>query len=320
LIEALVAGSGDDVLRGALLAAELQTEAGPLKERIAAQILAVVSKGALSAPERERAGRILSVWNDPRDLDALAQIPAGSFTFGSNTHPNSAPSHAVEVEAFRIGLYPVTNAVYGAFVRATGRPWRSPDGFAKDRRNAPATDLTWHDARAYCDWLTDRWRKEERIEAEEVVRLPTEPEWERAARGDQRDFGDETIIYPWDGEWSVDAANSEEAGFNNTCTVGLFPKGRSAYGCYDMTGQVWEWNTTLWGEDMTTPSFTYPYREDGREAIDARPSIRRVLRGGCFSSNRMKASCTYRGSLEPDGFWRGNGFRIVVARTAASQG
>ena len=146
------------------------------------------------------------------------------------------------------------------------------------------------------------------------MRLPTEPEWERAARGDQPDAGDDVIVYPWGSCWADDAASSEEAGFNNTCTVGLFPKGRSPYGCYDMAGQVWEWGTTLWGDDMGTPSFTYPYADDGREALDAAPSIRRVLRGGCFSSGKLKANCTYRGSLEPNGFWRGNGFRIVVAK------
>ncbi|MBW9114764.1 SUMF1/EgtB/PvdO family nonheme iron enzyme [Rhizobium cauense] len=318
LIETLGSGSGDDALRGALLAADLQTEPGPLRDRVAAQILAIVNEGMLSAPEREKAGRILSVWGDPRDLHALARVPAGRFTFGSNTHPNSAPPHVVEVEAFRIGVYPVTNAAYGAFATETGRHWPSAEGGDADRRNAPATDLTWHDARAYCDWLTERWRREGRIGEDEVVRLPTEPEWERAARGDQPDCGDEAIIYPWGSAWIADAANSEEAGFNNTCTVGLFPKGRSVYGCYDMTGQVWEWGTTLWGEDMASPSFRYPYHDDGREETDAPSAIRRVLRGGCFSSNRIKACCTYRGSLEPDGFWRGNGFRIVVAKTHAS--
>ncbi|MCE2521435.1 MAG: SUMF1/EgtB/PvdO family nonheme iron enzyme [Alphaproteobacteria bacterium] len=82
-----------------------------------------------------------------------------------------------------------------------------------------------------------------------------------------------------------------------------------------MAGQVWEWTTTLWCKDMRTPSFAYPYRNDGREDLDAGPSVRRVLRGGCFSSNRKNANRIYRGSLEPDGFWRGNGFRIVVAQT-----
>ncbi len=314
LVETLIDGEGDAVLRGALLAADMVTEAGPLRDRIAEHLLTIVSHGALSAPERETAGRRLSLWGDPRELDALADVAGGHFTFGSNSHPNSAPPHPVTVDAFRIGVYPVTNGAYGAFVRDTDRLWRSPDGFSDDRRNAPATDLTWHDARAYCDWLTHRWRAQARISAEEFVRLPTEPEWERAARGDQPDNGADVLSYPWGRAWIDDAANSEEAGFNTTCTVGLFPKGRSPHGCYDMVGQVWEWCTTLWGDDMATPDFKYPYSEDGREERDAAPSIRRVLRGGCFSSGKLKACCTYRGSLEPDGFWRGNGFRIVVSR------
>jgi iron(II)-dependent oxidoreductase len=312
LTTALIEGEGDDVLRGALLAADLIDGESPVRDSITASLLDIIRTGALSAPEREKAGRKLSLWGDPRDLQELASVPGGIFTFGSGTHPNSAPAHPVTVNDFRIGIYPVTNAAYGDFVTDTGRVWRSPDGFVEDRRTAPATDLTWHDARAYCDWLTLRWRHEGRIGADDIVRLPTEPEWERAARGDQPDT--DTIIYPWGSVWQDDAANSEEAGFNNTCTVGLFSKGRSAYGCYDMVGQIWEWCTTLWGEDMATPSFAYPYRDDGREDLDAAPSVRRVLRGGCFSSGQQKACCTYRGSLEPDGFWRGNGFRIVVAK------
>lgn len=314
LAEALVVGEGEDVLRGALLAADLVAEPGGLRDRIARHLLEIVRNGALSAREREKAARTLSVWGDPRDLEALASVPGGMFTFGSHAHPNSMPSHQLALGDFRIGLYPVTNATYGAFIKETRRVWRSPDGFAEDRRNAPATDLTWHDARAYCGWLTLRWRDEGRIGADEIVRLPTEPEWERAARGDQPDVDGDRIVYPWGSVWQGDAANSEEAGFNNTCAVGLFPKGRSIYGCYDMAGQVWEWCTTLWGDDMATPDFKYPYRDDGREVPEAGPSVRRVLRGGCFSSGLQKACCTYRGSLEPDGFWRGNGFRIVVAR------
>ncbi|MDH7800776.1 MULTISPECIES: SUMF1/EgtB/PvdO family nonheme iron enzyme [unclassified Rhizobium] len=314
LAEALVSGEGVKVLRGALLAADFVAEPGGLRENVASHLLEIVREGALSAREREKAGRKLSIWGDPRNLEALATVPGGIFTFGSHAHLNSAPPHQLAVGNFRIGLYPVTNAAYGAFIRETGQLWRSPDGFAEDRRSAPATDLTWHDARAYCHWLTLRWRDEGRIGTDEIVRLPTEPEWERAARGDQPDAGGDRIVYPWGSVWQDDAANSEEAGFNNTCAVGLFPKGRSIYGCYDMAGQVWEWCTTLWGEDMATPSFKYPYRDDGREVPEAAPSVRRVLRGGCFSSGLQKACCTYRGSLEPDGFWRGNGFRIVVSQ------
>ncbi len=314
LVEALIEGDGEDALRGALLSAPLLHESEELRERIAVHLLKIVTEGALTIPERERAGRQLSIWGDTRNLDGLADIPGGCFTFGWNGHPNSSPTEPVTVGDFRIGLYPVTNGAYGLFAQETGRLWRSSDAAAEDRRNAPATDLTWRDACAYCDWLTTRWRKEARIGPDEIVRLPTEPEWERAARGDMPDTDVETITYPWGVGWIDDASNSEEAGFNNTCTVGLFPKGRSPYGCFDMAGQVWEWCTTLWGEEMATPSFSYPYRNDGRENLEASPTVRRILRGGCFSSNSLKACCTYRGSLEPDGFWRGNGFRIVVAK------
>jgi iron(II)-dependent oxidoreductase len=193
---------------------------------------------------------------------------------GSTAHPNSAPAHVVTLGRYRIGRHPVTNGAYRVFVEATGRRWRSQDGAHPGRSNAPAVDLTWHDARAYCAWLTTRWRAEGRIAADEAVRLPTEPD---------------------------------------SCTVGLFPAGRSPDGCHDMAGQVWEWTTTLWGEDMATPRFAYPYADDGREDPDAAADVRRVLRGACFLSPREKANCIYRGSLEPDGYWRGNGFRIVVA-------
>ncbi|WP_342364088.1 SUMF1/EgtB/PvdO family nonheme iron enzyme [Terrarubrum flagellatum] len=316
LVNGLIDESESNALRGALIAAPMVFSEGALQSRIGNILLRLIENGALSPTLRAEAGRVLARWGDPRDLDAMVDIPVGDFVMGSNTHPNSTPPHRVHVRAFKIGRFPVTNRSYGAFVAETERHWASKDGRSPERANAPAIDLTWRDAIAYCEWLTARWRAEGRIDAEELVRLPTEPEWERAARGDQPDRGN-CVVYPWGSDWSADAANSEESGFNDTCAVGLFPKGRSPYGCYDMAGQVWEWTSTLWGDDMATPSFKYPYDDDGREASDAGPHIRRVLRGGCFSSGRLKACCTYRGSLEPDGFWRGNGFRIVVASPAA---
>lgn len=307
LASLLLAGDDDAALRAALLLA------GPTKDAVVAdKLLHLIETGGLSPLDRDRAARFLALWGDPRELDALCAVPGGTFTMGSDTHPNSQPVHSVAVGDFRIGRYPVTNAAYGRFVAATGRKWVSPEAGLAERANAPATDLTWHDARAYCDWLTQGWRTEGRIAADDVVRLPTEPEWERASRGDQGDGGSH-IVYPWGRDWNPAAANSEESGLNAQCAVGLFPAGASPYGCLDMAGQVWEWTTTLWGDDMATPTFRYPYADDGREDPDAGPTIRRVLRGGCFSSTSLKACCTYRGSLEPDGFWRGNGFRIVVS-------
>ena len=314
LIEELLSGPTAEAQRAALIVAEFTGASDRLTDKIKRLVLDIATEGILTASEREKGGRILSRLGDPRDLGALTLVPAGSFTMGSTSHPNSQPLEELSLSSFRIGLYPVTNKDYLAFAQDTGREWLSPDGADPERQNAPATDLTWHDARAYCAWLTTRWRLDGIISPEEQVRLPTEPEWERASRGDQIDPGSDGLVYPWGTTWQDDAANSEEAGFNNTCAVGLFPKGRSPYGCYDMAGHVWEWCTTLWGEDMATPSFGYPWREDGREALNAPEQVRRVLRGGCFSSPKTKANCTYRGSLEPSGFWRGNGFRIVVGK------
>ena len=321
LVAALMEGDDEMSARGVVTASRIEadTEAaaatetalGPAARRaIRAALVPIIESGRLPLAFREEAGRSLASNGDPRDLDALVPIAVGPFTMGSTAHPNSTPPHVVTLAAYRIGRYPVTNDRYRRFVEATGRGWRSSDGFLPVRASSPAVDLTWRDARAYCDWLTSRWRAEGRIASDDVVRLPTEPEWERAARGLRSADG---LVYPWPSAWDDDRTNGAEAGLNETCTVGLFPLGRSPDGCDDMAGQVWEWTTTLWGEDMATPRFAYPYADDGREDVDAPADVRRVLRGGCFLSPREKANCTYRGSLEPDGFWRGNGFRIVVA-------
>jgi iron(II)-dependent oxidoreductase len=314
LVEGLLSGPSSEAQYSALMVAEFAEASERFTDRIRDLVLDIVSHGTLTDSQREKAGRILSRLGDPRDLEALAVVPAGTFTMGSASNPNSQPVGTIAVSSFRIGIYPVVNKHYMAFIQDTNREWLSLDGADPERQNAPATDLTWHDARAYCAWLTTRWRSNGTIGPEDQVRLPTEPEWERAARGDQNDAGNDGLVYPWGTSWQDNAANSEETGFNNTCAVSIFPRGRSPYGCYDMAGHIWEWCTTLWGEDMATPSFPYPWRDDGREALDAPEQVRRVLRGGCFSSPKIKANCVYRGSLEPSGFWRGNGFRVVVAR------
>lgn len=316
VISAFLASRSQHAQRGALLVADFvedndDTTAGMLK----VHMIDIVSQGHLTVDERVRAGRIISRLGDTRDLQSLADVPAGDFTFGAEAHENSQPVSQMRLPEFKIGRFPVVNRDYLYFVSETGREWHSPDKNDRKRRNFPATDLTWHDARAYCAWLTLLWQEEDRITANEEVRLPTEPEWERAARENGVvNVDEEPQVYPWGNDWDADASNNDETGLNSTCSVGLFPKGKSPYGCHDMTGQAWEWCSTLWGTDMATPQYKYPYTlEDGREDVDAPDAVRRVLRGGCFSSGRTKATCTYRGSLEASGFWRGNGFRVVVA-------
>ncbi|WP_226629562.1 formylglycine-generating enzyme family protein [Alloyangia pacifica] len=302
-----------DALAGAgplpllLAAADLTQAKQEGASTIASALTHAIAQGGAAPALRRRAGEALARLGDPRALDALVSVPAGTYTMGGDLHPNSAPAHRVTLRGFRIGAYPVTCGAYLRFVEDTGRSWVTANGRAPERASHPATDLTWHDARNYCAWLTERWRADGRIAAAQSVRLPTEREWEAAARGA------DGFAYPWGQDWAPEHANDEETAFNDICTVGLFREGASPFGCFDMAGQVWEWCTTLWGTDMAAPSFAFPWAEDGREALDASPEVRRVLRGGCFSSGRLKANGIYRGSLEPNGFWRGNGFRVVVS-------
>jgi iron(II)-dependent oxidoreductase len=313
LAEALLQEKDTTSQRAALLIAKVGGISARLEHQINLVALAIIEQGQLPIAERQDAASVLSRLGDPRDLTTLIDIPASTVTLGSNTHPNSQPTHNLHIESFRIAAFPVTIQQYAAFTTATDRPWASPDKHDNSKQNFPATDLTYHDAVAYCAWLTTLWRANGTISEDEQVRLPSEPEWEKAASAELNNPDLPDCLYPWGTSWQPDASNSEETGLNQPCAVGLFPKARSVYGCHDMAGNIWEWCSTLWGKDMAAPSYRYPWRDDGREALEAAPELRRVLRGGCFSSGRLKANCTYRGSLEPCGYWRGNGFRVVVA-------
>jgi iron(II)-dependent oxidoreductase len=214
------------------------------------------------------------------------------------------PQHEVVLPAFRIGKHPVTNAQYGRFAEATGRRWRGEP----EQANCPVVNVSWHEARAYCAWLTEVWREEGRIDAGEVVRLPTEAEWEKAARGtDGR-------LWPWGDAWDDTRCNTRESELGGACAVGLFPESASPYGCLDIAGQVWEWTLSLWGKDLKKPDYVYPYDwEDGRENTEADDEMRRVLRGGSWPLDRRRARCASRRGSRPhlrSGYF---GFRVVVS-------
>ncbi|KAK4498837.1 hypothetical protein PRZ48_009347 [Zasmidium cellare] len=228
LASLLLQNSGIAVQRAALLIAEFDGLTTEIRKQVTQQALQVVEEGVLLLSDRVTAAGILSQLEDPRDLTALAFVPAGTFSMGSSTHPNSQPVHEVAIDAFRIGVYPVTVGEYLKFTIETQRQWASPDQHDPKKRNVPATDLTWFDARAYCAWLTKRWHESGKIQPNGEVRLPTEPEWERAARGDITSTDIEhPYIYPWGTNWQPDHCNSEETGLNQPCPVGLFPQGLS---------------------------------------------------------------------------------------------
>jgi iron(II)-dependent oxidoreductase len=185
--------------------------------------------------------------------------------------------------------------------------------------------VTWHDALAYCRWLEEKWRgvgsklrvwtstgiEEESLDLSSFnLQLPSEAEWEKAARGaaDRRE-------YPWGEAWREGHCNTHELGVNDTTPVGIFPEGVSPYGALEMAGNVWEWTRSLWGENSGDPKYKYPYRpDDGRENLDAGDHMLRVLRGGSWGSNPHYARCACRYWYGPRGGNSDYGFRVVVSR------
>jgi formylglycine-generating enzyme required for sulfatase activity len=319
---------------GALLAAQtlLENEGArlgqvpernaPKLERVRRWLLAIVTRGWLPPADRALAGNALAVLGDERNFGELVTVPAGPFLMGDDEDERARPQHEVRLAAFKIGVYPVTNAQYLRFVEATGRAWRSDEGRRPERANHPAISVSWHDARAYCAWLTEVWRTEGKVAADEVVRLPSEAEWEKAARGglpspsEGEGLGErvKTRIYPWGDDWDETKCNTSELGLGDTTPVGIFPEGASPYGCLDMAGNVWEWTISLWGKDWLKPEFKYPYDStDGRENLEAGNDVLRVLRGGSWSGSRSDARCAFRYWDYPGYHWLGSGFRLVVS-------
>ena len=251
----------------------------------------------------------------------LVRVPAGPFLMGSDKTKDSQaydaelPQHSLTLGDYYIGKYEVTNTQFLAFVQATGykttaekegagadwRHPRGPDTNIDQKAQHPVVQVSWHDAIAFCDWLS-------KVSGRKVT-LPSEPEWEKAARGvDGR-------IYPW----GNDAPTKDLLNFNrnvgDTTPVGQYsPKGDSPYGVADMAGNAWEWTRSLWGKDVNTPEFKYPYvAGDGREDLNAGEDVRRVVRGGSWAFTIGSARCAVRLRDRPDvNISDLNGFRVVL--------
>jgi iron(II)-dependent oxidoreductase len=268
--------------------------------------------------DRAAAGRALAVLGDDRDFDELVTIPTGPFLMGDNEDIDASPQHKLFLAQYKIGRYPVTNAQYRRFVEAKKIRWNWEDGWRTELANCPAIVVTWRDAQSFCDWQTDVWRAEGKITASEEVRLPTEAEWEKAARGE------EGRAYPWGNRWDEAKCNSSDLGIGQSTPVGIFPNGASPYGCMDMAGNVLEWTISIWGlvtGHEAKKEFYYPYdSSDGRENIKDSDHVLRVLRGGSWCLSGVFARCTSRRWYSPDfrgGSRDSRGFRIVVSPISA---
>ena len=236
----------------------------------------------------------------------MVDIPAGSFTMGSTNGPaDEQPAHHVMLATFSIDRYPVTNAQFAVFlqavgpfnangkrlfdvqdpdarVRQVGARWTAHTGFEQH----PVVEVSWAGARDYCAWRGKR--------------LPTEAEWEKAARGT------DARKYPW-GNAPPDRTRAQyNAEYNETAPVDRFPAGASPYGVQDLAGNAWEWVSSAYRP--------YPYNtQDGRENLASGPV--RATRGGGHDSEADEITVTQRGrnlSRNPAAGHHNIGFRCAL--------
>jgi iron(II)-dependent oxidoreductase len=246
------------------------------------------------------------------------------------------PLHSQEVPYdYWIARYPVTVAQYREYVEASGHTPGDPDRLA-DEDNHPVAYVSWHEARQFCAWLTAEWRGQGLLPAGGVVRLPTEPEWEKAARGGL-EIPESPILcrangawvvtpyamganlnprrrYPWGDAPDPNRANYEDARIGDASAVGCFAGRASVYGAEELSGNVWEWTQSLWGPDSMEPEYGYPYDPaDGREEPKREGDVLRVVRGGSWGNDARRARCAYRGRYYPFARHDPLGIRVVVA-------
>lgn len=226
----------------------------------------------------------------------------------------------------------------------SNRPWNF-DERLRERPNHPVVGVTWYEALAFCRWLEARWHARGWLRQDQHVNLPSEPEWEKAARGGRVIPHDAIIVvanglsdlatafhphlhiqnpnlkrrYPWGDDFSPELANVRETGIGDTSAAGCFACGQSVYGCQDMSGNVWEWTRSLYGfraSILTVARLKHPYPynpHDGREDLQAGLNMARVLRGGAFIYNHRLARVACRDGNRPGDRYGDDGFRVVVS-------
>ncbi len=277
---------------------------------------------------------------DP-ELMEFCDVPAGEFVMGSDdadADDREKPRHTFDIPYnYKVSRYPVTNAQFQVFVDNGGyseqRYWKEAEaagywqggkvkrlfldskmeiaeefagkpadyGEPYNLANYPVVGVNWYEALAFTLWLTGFMREAGKLPDNWEVRLPNEPEWEKAARGS------DGRTYPWGDNVDTNRANCEEAKIGTSGAVGCFPSGASPYKVEDMSGNVWEWTRSLWGKE-------YPYKvEDGREDLSASDTVSRVLRGRAYYSSGRLVRCSARDFYRPNLRFDSYGFRVVEA-------
>ena len=267
---------------------------------------------------------------------ALRTVPAGPFTMGLCDEEAAAvvaqcraeradsadcdlwfgaarPDRQVVLSEFALGVCPVTNAEFAAFVddsayrtdaerigrghvyrigegwvEIEGATWRCPDGPGSEAlAEHPVVHVSWFDAQAYCEWAG--------------LRLPSEAEWEKAARGT------DARTYAWGSDWAPGARSNSARALCRTTPVGSFPSGAGQYGHLDLTGNVWEWTADWFAQDYY------------RSAPDVDPQgpadgATKVLKGGSWQHSATISVAAYRMQIDPSLGNNLSGFRCAAAR------
>ena len=282
---------GQAMTQSAVSVGDEELDAPARRATEAEQVLAQKKAEAAVQAAAEDAAKLRA----QRDLlGALEQIglewvtvPAGEFTMGSNDSGDEQPIHQVYLSEYQIARHPVTNAQYELFVKANSyaapKHWKNkkiPPG----KENHPVVNVSWKDAQTFCAWAG--------------VRLPTEAEWEKAARGtDGRK-------YPWGNEPPTEELCNFNSNVGDTTPIGSYPKGASPYGVLDMAGNVWEWVNDRYGGKYysVSPSVNPQGPASG---------TRRVLRGGSWYLDDDLVRSAYRYVINPDYWDNYDGFRCV---------
>ena len=255
------------------------------------------------------------------DVDAMqfCWVPPGIFLLGSGdddplAYDDEKPQCETAIpHGYWLKRFPVTVAQFSRFVSDAGFPAGNEHCLAGPPSH-PVVRVSWFEAFAFCQWLTRRWQALGLLADGWAVTLPSEAEWEKAARGglevpqssvilsqpfELRDMALKPNphpgrIYPWGPEAKAGIGDFAENGIAQTGAVGSFPEGASPYGVEDMCSNVWEWTRSILGD--------YPYPEDvtdrhRRESLEAKGF--RVLRGGAFEGRPDSVRCGWRNSLAP---------------------
>ena len=287
--------------------------------------------GGTTAARRAAAGDVLAALGDPRfdpqrlhlpnderlgfvriEADAAFRIGTRKAhkkrvakIIGADVGDNEINDTLTPTAEFHIARYPVTVAQFRAFVDATQFELGAADAL-RDHDNRPVRYVNWHDAVAYCDWLTRELANSPLFAAQATARLvreqnwrvslPSELEWEKAARGGLPD-----AVFSWGDEPDPERANYDDSRIGDTSPVGCFAA--NAFGLHDMIGNLWEWTRSAYDEQV---------RNAVREDSLASEEVMRVGRGGSWFDSRGYARCACRGRDLPDGGGGDLGFRLVL--------